>query len=64
MNGKQRVKVAALERRRDHLVERLAKWERGDPARTRGELAAVGWALRLIRAADSADVLNELESVA
>lgn len=53
--------VAALERRRDHLAERVQGWDprRGDPSRTRHELVSIQWALRIIRSADAEGVLRD-----
>lgn len=61
MNGKQRDRVATLERRRDHLADRLAKWSRGDPSRTRAELGALNWALAVVRGAEHNGILTDLE---
>lgn len=53
-------RVAALERRAVHLEERLEKWDRGNPRRTREEAAALRWALRVITAADIRGLLDEV----
>ncbi len=50
----ERDRVEALERRLEHLEERLANWNPlRDPSRTRAERAALDWALRVIDAAPS-----------
>lgn len=62
MNSKERERVRALERRRDHLVERLENWNvSADKHRTRAELGALNWALRVIAGADAEGVLQQLE---
>lgn len=53
-------RIDALCRRRDHLVERLARWQHGDPSRTRGELSALRWAIRLVEACEEEGVIDEL----
>ena len=62
MNRRQARKVGALERRRRTLKARIAEYRQtGDPDRARAELAAIDWALRIVRAADEDGLLAELE---
>lgn len=62
---RRRERAAALERRRDFLAKRIRHYRPdGDPNRDRAELAALNWALQIIRAAERSDVLDELEQVA
>lgn len=62
---RRRERIRVLERRQRHLASRI----RSHPNWTglsydRAELAAVSWALQIVRAADRSDVLDELEQVA
>lgn len=57
--------LAALERRRVRLVERVANYRAdGDQGYTRAELRAINYALSVLDAAQREDVLVDLEQVA
>lgn len=60
MNSQDRRREKALRRRHDHLTDRLEKWDRGDPAYTRAERAAIWWALCVIAGADEEGIIPEL----
>lgn len=61
LRRQERVRVEALERRRDRIAERLREPNfRGDPNRQRGEIAALNWALRLVDACAREGLLSDL----
>jgi hypothetical protein len=45
-----------------NLRRRIVEWE-GDPDRAKAELAAVNYALQIIKAADLTGVLDDLENM-
>jgi len=62
VNQRRRNRIAVLERRRDFLARRVADYD-GDHDYDKAELMALSWALRIIRSAESNDVLDDLENV-
>jgi hypothetical protein len=62
LSWRQRDRLAALRRRRDHLATRVANYEPGgNPSRDKHELSALNWAIRIIENAAMAGVLKEVE---
>lgn len=62
LTWKQRDRMMALRRRRDHLAERVAHYRKdGNPSHDRAELSALSWAIRIIENAAMAGVLKEVE---
>jgi hypothetical protein len=62
VNARERKYVTMLVRRRDRLHEIVADWQ-GKPGgadRSRAELAALDWALRVVQNADEDGTLDEL----
>jgi len=60
MNERDQRRLEALERRQQHLNERLERWKFGDPHRTRAEESAIHWAITVILGADEKDMIAEL----
>lgn len=52
MNRRDRERVKTLERRRNHLADRIKSYHGKDPNRDRAELHALNWVLRLAHKAD------------
>jgi len=63
VNHKQRHHVEALERRAAHLRRRIAE-RPGSPMHwDRAEVAALVWAIDIIRAADAEGILDDLHAI-
>lgn len=60
MNSAQRKHVSTLERRRDKLAALLGDWKGGDRTAASRELAALRWAIQVVRNADAHGVLADL----
>lgn len=63
MTRKEAQFVERLERRRDHLADRIKNRESGSPSHDRAELSATNWALRVIQHAEAHGILHDLGSV-
>lgn len=62
---RRRDRIETPERRQRFLASRIATYRAdGNPSRDRAELAALGWAVQIIRAAEKSGLLDELEAVA
>ncbi len=65
MTGRQRNHVQRLERRRAHLRDRVAASAGTGETLSydRSEAGALGWALKIVRAADHEGILTDLEAL-
>lgn len=62
LNERQRDRLDALKRRRNHLAKTVAAYRAdGNPSRAKAELSALNWAIRIIENVAIADVLKEVE---
>lgn len=64
MTKKQRKILEQLQRRRDHLANRIRDYRGSNDSYDRAECSALGYAIRIIEAAHQEGVLEDLEQVA
>lgn len=63
MRAKHKDRVRQLLRRRDFLASRVAGYQGKNDSYDRAECAAIGWAIRIIEAAEREGILDDLDRV-